>query len=99
MTMSDIKPRFTTIEKEISAQVGTVVLENPVGYPRGESNLYCIGPDGQVIWFAQLPEAGTLYTRVKFDDQGEKLLTYSTRSHACEIDLQTGKLLSQISIK
>src|SRR5690349_14014662 len=97
--MSDIKPRHTQIEKEISAQIGTVILENPVGYPRGESNLYCVKQDGTLVWQAELPEAGVLYTRVMFDDQGEKLLTYSVRGHACEINLQTGKLLGQTSIK
>src|SRR5437016_3967889 len=97
--MSDFKPRYTGIEKEINAQIGTVILENPSGHPRTEPNLYCVGQDGKVIWVAQVPEVGALYTRVKFDEQGEKLLTYSTRGHACEIDLQTGKLLNQISIK
>lgn len=97
--MSDFRARHTQIEKEISAQIGTVILENPAGYPRSESNLYCVKQDGTLIWQAQLPEPGALYTRVKFDDQGEMLLTYSTRGHACEIDLQTGKLLDQTSIK
>jgi hypothetical protein len=96
--MSDFESRYTEIEKEINVQIGTVILEKPAGHPRGEANLYCLGQDGAVIWVAQLPEVGALYTRVKFDDQGEKLLTYSTRGHACEIDLQTGKLLNQTSI-
>jgi hypothetical protein len=51
---------------------------------------------GKVIWFAELPEPGVLFTRVKFDDLGEKLVTYSTRGHACEVELRTGKLLSKI---
>ncbi len=97
--MDDLKPRHTQIEKAINTTLGNVILENPVGYPRDESNLYCIANDGTLLWFAALPEAGAFYSRVKFDDQGEKLLTYSTRGHACEIDLKTGKLLSQILIK
>jgi outer membrane protein assembly factor BamB len=83
--MSDRLPRHTKIEKELVTSMGTVVLENPVGYARDESNLYCIDPNGKVLWFAELPETNVLYTRVRFDDQGEKLLTYSMRNHACEI--------------
>ena len=96
--MVDRLPRHTKIEKEIDTLLGAVVLEHPVGYARDESNLYCISRDGKVLWFAELPESNVLYTRVRFDDRGEKLLTYSTRGHACEIDLQTGKLLSKVSI-
>ena len=96
--MFERQPRHTKIEKEIATSLGAVVLENPVGYARGESNLYCISDDGKIVWFAELPGDGVLYSRVRFDDQGEKLLTYSVRSHACEIDLKTGKLLSKISI-
>jgi len=94
--MSDLKPRHTKIEKEIVTTLGIVILEHAVGYAHDESNLYCLSNDGKIIWFAELPEAGVLYTRMKFDDLGEKLITYSTRGHACEIDLKTGKLLSKI---
>jgi hypothetical protein len=94
--MDNIPARHTKVDKVINSVVGNIVLENPVGYARNESNLYCISPAEKIIWFAELPEPGVLYTRVKFDDLGEKLLTYSTRGHACEIELRTGKLLSKI---
>jgi hypothetical protein len=92
-------PRHTQIEKTLDTVSGKVILENPASYPRDESNLYCIAEDGTVVWFAERPEGGAHYSRVRFDDRGEKLLTYSTRGHACEVDLKTGKLLSQISMK
>jgi hypothetical protein len=88
--------RYTKIEKEISTIIGSVILEHPVGYPRNESNLYCVSQMGKLLWSAELPEPGVLYSRVKFDDSGDKLITYSTRGHACEIDLRTGKLLSKV---
>jgi hypothetical protein len=97
--MIDHQPRHTTIVKEIITMLGFVVLEHPVGYARDESNLYCLSNDGKLIWFAELPEENDLYTRVRFDDFGEKLLTYSVRGQACEIDLRTGKLLSKIPAK
>jgi hypothetical protein len=97
--MSDHQPRHTTIVKEITTMLGMVVLEHPVGYARNESNLYCISHDDKIIWFAELPEEDDLYTRVRFDDFGEKLLTYSVNGQACEISLRTGKLLGKIPAK
>ena len=97
--MSVIEPRHTKIEKTIDSVLGKVVLESPNSYPHEESNLYCIASNGSIAWFAERPEGGAHYSRVRFDDQGEKLITYSTHGHACEVDLKTGKLLSQISMK
>lgn len=97
--MEEIAPRHTKVEKIITATVGNVILENPVGYPRSESNLYCLDSAGKLIWFSEFPEAGVHYSRVRFDDQGEKLLTYSVSGHACEIDLKTGKILNKVLIK
>jgi hypothetical protein len=97
--MPVIDPRHTKIEKMIDTIMGKVILENPVSYPRLESNLYCLVANGDIAWFAERPEDGAQYSRVRFDDLGEKLLTYSTHGHACEIDLKSGKLLSQISMK
>jgi hypothetical protein len=97
--MPVIDPRHTKIEKTIDCVTGKVVLEAPTSYPHEESNLYCITSNGSIAWFAERPEDGAHYSRVRFDDRGEKLITYSTRGHACEVDLKTGKLLSQISMK
>ncbi len=94
--MENRPARHTKIEKVINTTIGDVVLEHPVGYPRNQSNLYCISSAGKIVWAAELPEVSVLYTRVKFDETGDKLLTYSTRGHACELDLRTGKLLSKI---
>lgn len=97
--MPAITLRHTQIEKTLDTVSGKVVLENPTSYPRDESNLYCIGVDGSIVWFAERPEGGAHYSRVRFDDRGEKLITYSTRGHACEVDLKTGALISQIVMK
>jgi hypothetical protein len=96
--MSEIDARYTRIDKTIDSVVGKVVLETAASYPRDESNLYCVSTSGKIVWFAERPDDGSHYSRVRFDDQGEKLLTYSTHGHACELDLKTGKLLSQVSM-
>jgi hypothetical protein len=93
-----MEPRHTKIEKTIDTVIGKIVLESPISYPSDESNLYCVSVNGSITWFAERPEEAQ-FSRVRFDDLGEKLITYSTRGHACEVDLKTGKLLSQVSMK
>lgn len=78
---------------------GLVVLESPNGFPKSESNLYCTEPYGKLIWQAEKPDAYTLYSRVKLNEDGATLSTYTLSGHACELDLRTGKILSKTSIQ
>jgi hypothetical protein len=97
--MFDITPLHTKIEKVIQAMVGNVILENPTGFPREDSNLYCAATGGRMIWIAEKPEAKTLYTRVKLNEDGDTISAYTLGGHACELSLTTGKLISQTVIK
>jgi hypothetical protein len=91
--------RHTKIEKVISVKSGKVILENHVRYPLNESNLYFVSELGELIWLAERPAPDAHYIRVKLDMEGDKISAYTTGSHACDIDLKTGKLLSQIEFK
>jgi hypothetical protein len=95
----DIQPLYTKIEKSIQTTRGFIVLENPEGFPRGESNLYCITADGKLLWKSEKPDAYTLYSRVKLNEDGETISTYTLSGHACELDLGTGKILSKTSMQ
>ena len=97
--MAIIEPLYTEIEKTIQTNVGRVILENHTGFPSSESNLYCRTENGKVVWHAEKPEAISLYTRVKLDEENFTLSAYANTGHACEIDLATGKLISKASIK
>ena len=89
----DIQPLHTKIEKSIHTSYGTVVLEHYSGFPRSKSNLYCVAQNGQVVWYAEKPDPYTLYSRVRFNEDGWTLSTYTINSHACDIDPETGKIL------
>jgi len=78
---------------------GQVVLESPHGFPRGESNLYCISKAGKIICKAEKPEPNTLYSRVRLNEEGATLSTYTIGGHACDLELGTGKILSKTSIQ
>ena len=91
--------RHTKVLKVIAIKTGKVILEDYVRYPLGESNLYFVTETGEPIWEAERPAPDAHYIRVKLHEDGKHLSAYTTGRHACEIDLKTGKLLSQIAFK
>ncbi len=93
------KARHTRITKVISVAGGKAILEDHTRYPTGESNLYFIAKNGAVLWNAERPAPDTHYIRAKLNQDGRTLSAYTTDSTACEIDIETGKLLSQIAFK
>jgi hypothetical protein len=95
----EIKPLHTKADKIIQLALGTIVLEDPKGFPLNESNLYYVSLDGKIMWHAEKPDPHALYSRVRLDDNGQTLSTYTLGGHACELDAQTGKILSQTKIQ
>jgi hypothetical protein len=95
----EINPVHTKIEKTIQTRFGTIVLESTQGFPHAECNLYCVSTEGRIMWIAEKPEPSTLYSRVKLNENGATVSTYTLSSHACELDLGTGKILSTTSLQ
>jgi len=95
----EIKPLHTKVEKIIQLMLGTIVLEDPKGFPHNESNLYYVLLDGKIMWHAEKPEPQALYSRVRLNDNGQTLSTYTLGGHACELDVQTGKILSKTRLQ
>ena len=96
---ADLEARHTKIEKVISVAAGNAILEDHNRYPPTESNLYFLAEDGKLVWLAERPEPYAHYIRVRLNEDGLTLSAYTTGRHACEIDLKTGKLLSQIAFR
>jgi len=96
----EIQPLHTKVEKSIQTSVGEIVLEQHAGFPRSESNLYCVAQyTGNIIWKAEKPDPNTLYSRVRLNEDGVTLSAYTIGSHACDLDPKTGKLISHTVIK
>lgn len=95
----DVKARYTQIEKTIQINLGTIVLENPSGFPRSETNLYLVNQDGEIIWKAEKPETSTNFSRVKLNEDGDTFSAYTLGGHACELDLRSGKLIGFTQIQ
>ncbi len=95
----EITPLHTTVEKIIQLKAGMIVLETPAGFPRMESNLYCVDMHGKILWQAEKPMIDTLYSRLRLNDDGQTLSTYTLSGHACDLDLATGKILNQTKMQ
>lgn len=89
----DVIARFTKIEKTIEINAGVIVLESPSGFPSNETNLYLVSHRGEMLWKAEKPEPYTSFSRVKLNEDGETFSAYTLGGHACDFDLQTGKLI------
>ena len=94
----DIKPLHTTVEKTIQIKNGTVIMESHSGFPFNDSNLYLIAPNGAIIWKAEKPEPKTLFSKVKLNDD-MTLSTFTISGQLCEINMDTGKIISSTSFK
>lgn len=92
--MMDVAALYTRIEKVIEVNAGTIVLENPSGFPRNETNLYLVDRRGEIIWKAEKPDPYTYFSRVKLNEDGDTFSAYTLGGHACELELRTGKLIS-----
>jgi hypothetical protein len=95
----NIEALYTHIEKTIQINAGIIVLENPSGFPRNETNLYLVNQDGKVLWKAEKPEISTNFSRVKLNEDGETFSAYTLGGHACELDLHSGKLIGFTKIQ
>jgi hypothetical protein len=95
----DVVALYTKIEKTIQINAGVIVLENPSGFPRNETNLYLISQRGEILWKAEKPDPYTYFSRVKLNEDGETFSAYTLGGHACELELRSGKLISFTSFK
>ncbi len=95
----ELQPLHTKIDKSIQTKIGSIILENPDRFPYTESNLYCVAPNDKILWKAEKPDPSTLYSRVRLNEDGATLSAYTTGGHACDLELKTGKIISQATIK
>jgi hypothetical protein len=95
----EVTPLHTRVEKVIQTMHGMIVLESPRQFPQGDSNLYCLSSNGALVWKAEKPEQYTLYSRVRLNEDGKTLATYTLSGHACDVELKTGKILSKTGMQ
>ena len=89
-----MKPRHTEIVETVQTPIGLLVREDYYRYPASESNLYMLGADGTVMWFAERASSDDAYANsIRMTNNGT-IKCASWNCFDCEIDLQTGELLN-----
>jgi len=94
----EIKPLHTKIDKMIQIKLGTIILEEYSGFPMTESNLYLVSSNGKIVWTAEKPEARTLFTRLKLNEDFT-ISTFTSSGQFCDLNIETGKIISSSSFK
>lgn len=94
----EIKALHTTVEKTIQIKNGTIILESHGGFPVNDSNLYLLGANGSILWKAEKPDPKTLFSKLKLNDD-MTLSTFTVNGQFCDINLETGKIISSTSFK
>lgn len=88
-----ITPLHTSIEKLLELKKGIVILESPNGFPIHEANLYMLSPNGEFLWKAEKPSPNILFTKLKLNEDST-ISTFTNNGQFCEIDMETGKIIS-----
>jgi hypothetical protein len=94
----EIIPLYTKIAARIELRKGTVVMESPEGFPVGESNIYMLGANGDILWKAEKPKPNTLFTKVKLNEDSS-ISTFTSDAQFCELDTETGKIISSSNFR
>jgi len=92
------KPLGTKIVQAEPHTSGIIVREEYYGFPPGQSNLYFIDYDFQVVWRAELPMPDDVFANPAFD-HGDYLQCASWNGITCRICPTTGKILSSLLTK
>lgn len=88
-----ITPLHTSIEKLLELKKGIVVLETPNGFPLKETNLYMVSQNGDILWKAEKPTPNVLFTKLRLNDDST-ISTFTNNGQFCELDMETGKIIS-----
>ena len=88
-----ITPLHTSIEKLLELKKGIVVLETPNGFPLNETNLYMVSQNGDILWKAEKPTPNVLFTKLRLNEDST-ISTFTNNGQFCELDMETGKIIS-----
>jgi len=87
------EPLGTRIVQFLAIESGVVVREEYLGFPPGDSNLYCLDSNLKVVWTAELPMDGDAYANPFFVTL-EGITCTSWNGVTCVLDPTTGRIRS-----
>lgn len=90
----NLTARHTKIVEQISTSFVALVREDYFGYPEAESNIYMVGPDGTIRWFAERAMEKDAFANPIHELGNTTFKCASWKGFTCEIELKTGKLVN-----
>jgi outer membrane protein assembly factor BamB len=94
----EIIPIYTKVEKLIEIKRGVVVMESTDGFPVKETNIYMVDANGDILWKAEKPDPRVLFTKIKLNEDST-ISTFTSDGRFCELNLETGKIISSSSFR
>ncbi|MCZ2128207.1 MAG: hypothetical protein LC099_10605 [Anaerolineales bacterium] len=93
-----LTPLYTSVEKTIELKIGSVVFESHAGFPVDKSNIYLVSSEGEILWEAEKPAQNVLFTKMRLNDDGT-ISTFTNGGQFCDLDSETGKIISESSFR
>lgn len=95
-----LNPLHTKIVENKRINDITIIRESPDNYPNGKSNIYSVDDFGKIVWFAELPMTGDIFTNpIQWDkdininsDNWNSFVVSSWNGFTVSIDCKTGKI-------
>ena len=91
-------PVGTSIVQVLANGCNIVVREDYYQFPRGQSNVYCMTEDFELVWSAELPYANDVYANpVTITPEGLHCASWDCMS--CTLSPETGRILKKVFTK
>ena len=91
-------PIGTSVVQVLANGPNIVVREDYYQFPRGQSNVYCLTNDFELVWSAELPSQNDVYANpVKATP--EALFCSSWDCMSCTLSPETGRILKKVFTK
>jgi outer membrane protein assembly factor BamB len=94
-TIACQRPIGTSIVQALSVGSNIVLREDYYQFPRGQSNVYCLTKDFELVWSAELPGQDDVYANPIVPTSGG-LFCAAWGGMDCTLDRETGRILQKV---
>ena len=98
----NFSPLHTKIIEKKRINEVTIIRESPDNYPKNKSNIYAVNDVGDIVWFAELPIIGDIYTNpiqwnkdMTINANLNSFVVSSWKGITVSIDYKTGEIKSK----
>ncbi|USD25795.1 hypothetical protein [Flagellimonas marinaquae] len=89
----ELQAIHTEIVESLQVKGIHIVRENYIDYPEGESNIYAKDQEGQLIWFAELPNEKDCYSNDMIIRKDGLIQSSTWNGFTVLVDIANGKII------